>query len=57
MVHGFAKQSGGNLHISSEPGKGTSVEVWLPLVSRMLMPRQRALRGDRADRGSRNVAG
>jgi signal transduction histidine kinase len=33
MVHGFAKQSGGDLHISSEPGKGTSVEVWLPLVS------------------------
>jgi PAS domain S-box-containing protein len=33
MVHGFAKQSGGNLHISSEPGRGTSVEVWLPLVS------------------------
>ena len=33
MVHGFAKQSGGDLRISSEPGKGTSVEVWLPLVS------------------------
>ena len=33
MVHGFAKQSGGDLHIASEPGKGTSVEVWLPLVS------------------------
>jgi signal transduction histidine kinase len=33
MVHGFAKQSGGNLHISSEPGRGTSVEVWLPLVT------------------------
>ncbi len=32
MVHGFAKQSGGDLRISSEPGKGTSVEVWLPLV-------------------------
>ena len=33
MVHGFAKQSGGDLRISSEVGKGTSVEVWLPLVS------------------------
>ena len=32
MVHGFAKQSGGDLRISSEPGKGTSVEVWLPLA-------------------------
>jgi PAS domain S-box-containing protein len=32
MVHGFAKQSGGDLRIFSEPGKGTSVEVWLPVV-------------------------
>jgi PAS domain S-box-containing protein len=32
MVHGFAKQSGGDLRISSEPGKGTAVEVWLPLA-------------------------
>lgn len=31
MVYGFAKQSGGDLRISSEPGKGTCVEVWLPL--------------------------
>jgi signal transduction histidine kinase len=30
MVHGFVKQSGGNLLITSEPGKGTCVEVWLP---------------------------
>jgi PAS domain S-box-containing protein len=33
MVHGFAKQSGGDLRIFSEVGKGTSVEVWLPAVS------------------------
>ena len=33
MVHGFAKQSGGDLRISSEVGKGTSVGVWLSLVS------------------------
>jgi PAS domain S-box-containing protein len=30
MVHGFVKQSGGELLITSEPGKGTCVEVWLP---------------------------
>jgi PAS domain S-box-containing protein len=33
MVHGFVKQSGGDLRIASAPGKGTSVEVWLPLAS------------------------
>jgi PAS domain S-box-containing protein len=30
MVHGFVKQSGGDLLITSEPGRGTCVEVWLP---------------------------
>ena len=38
MVHGFAKQSGGDLRISSEVGKGTSVEVWLPVVSSPAVP-------------------
>jgi two-component system, cell cycle sensor histidine kinase and response regulator CckA len=38
MVHGFAKQSGGDLRISSDVGKGTSVEVWLPLVSAQAVP-------------------
>ena len=33
MVHGFAKQSGGTLRITSEEGKGTCVELWLPLAS------------------------
>ncbi len=32
MVHGFIKQSGGDLRISSEPGKGTCIELWLPLA-------------------------
>jgi PAS domain S-box-containing protein len=32
MVYGFAKQSGGILRITSEQGKGTCVELWLPLA-------------------------
>jgi PAS domain S-box-containing protein len=31
MVHGVASQLGGALVISSEPGLGTNVELWLPL--------------------------
>ena len=34
MVYGFAKQSGGDLRIASEPGKGTCVQLWLPLAQR-----------------------
>ncbi|OYZ17083.1 MAG: hypothetical protein B7Y35_00415 [Sphingomonadales bacterium 28-64-96] len=31
MVHGLATQLGGGLTIISEPGRGTSVELWLPV--------------------------
>ncbi len=32
MVHGFAAQSGGAMRITSRPGTGTNVELWLPLA-------------------------
>jgi CheY-like chemotaxis protein/two-component sensor histidine kinase len=31
MVHGLAAQLGGALFVSSEPGAGTSVDLWLPI--------------------------
>jgi signal transduction histidine kinase/CheY-like chemotaxis protein len=33
MVHGLVAQLGGALSISSEPGVGTSIDMWLPLSS------------------------
>ncbi|ANI76941.1 hybrid sensor histidine kinase/response regulator [Sphingobium sp. EP60837] len=33
MVHGFAQQCGGSLTISSEPGQGTTVSLWLPVAT------------------------
>ncbi len=32
MVQGFARQSGGDVAIASAVGRGTTVEVWLPLA-------------------------
>ncbi|MEC3950017.1 hybrid sensor histidine kinase/response regulator [Sphingobium sp. HWE2-09] len=32
MVHGFAQQCGGSLTITSDPGHGTTVSLWLPMA-------------------------
>jgi CheY-like chemotaxis protein len=33
MVHGMAEQMGGRLVLKSQPGKGTTAEIWLPAVT------------------------
>jgi len=33
MVYGFVKQSGGHLHIESEPGRGTTVTLYFPAMA------------------------
>jgi PAS domain S-box-containing protein len=38
MVHGMAEQLGGRLHIESLKGKGTTVELWLPLFHGEALP-------------------
>jgi signal transduction histidine kinase/CheY-like chemotaxis protein len=32
MVHGLAAQLGGALRLTSEPGKGATIELWLPVI-------------------------
>jgi PAS domain S-box-containing protein len=38
MVHGMAEQLGGRLRIESHRGKGTSVELWVPLFHGEVLP-------------------
>ena len=38
MVHGLAEQSGGAFVLSSEKGKGTTAELWLPLAAEQAVP-------------------
>jgi PAS domain S-box-containing protein len=33
MVQGFVRQSGGEAHIMSTPGEGTTIELWLPVAN------------------------
>jgi two-component system, cell cycle sensor histidine kinase and response regulator CckA len=33
MVHGIARAAGGGVRVESEPGQGTKVEVWFPLIA------------------------
>jgi PAS domain S-box-containing protein len=38
MVYGFARRSGGTVRIYSEPGRGTTVSLYLPLAAGMPVP-------------------
>ena len=54
MVSGFARQSNGHVNIYSEPGLGTSIRLYLPLVSESNAP-ERARTDERAIGGNERV--
>ena len=40
MVHGLVAQLGGRLTLDSEPGKGTTIELWLPISTEAICVEQ-----------------
>lgn len=52
MARGFAEQSKGALHIESQPGRGTTITMWLPQVNEEAPIR---VRGDQAARTVRPI--
>src|SRR5690606_19575386 len=44
QVHGFAAQSGGSVTVSSQPGKGAAVTIYLPRSRRMPSATQESVR-------------
>jgi PAS domain S-box-containing protein len=54
MVHGLAAQLGGHFAISSTPGEGTRVELWLPAASAVTAtPSRREAHADRLQPATR----
>jgi len=53
VVHGVVKEHGGNIIVSSEPGKGTAIEIRLPIVEEV--PDTRAVSAPEITMGSESI--
>ncbi len=51
MVYGFAKQSGGHVAIESQPGRGTTVYVYLPVAQKAKAAKRIETRSDHPTAG------
>lgn len=54
MVYGLVTEMGGHIEVSSEPGKGTEMSVFMPVAH---VPLAKAVSGDTADIGSLRFEG
>jgi PAS domain S-box-containing protein len=55
MVHGLAEQSGGQLILQSQKGKGTTAEMWLPIAEKIHARPAETLPGSAPSKAPKNL--
>ncbi|HOK48424.1 MAG TPA: response regulator, partial [Bryobacteraceae bacterium] len=55
LVYGIVKQSGGEIRIASEPGKGTTVDIYLNAVKGLALAKPDSLETPETERGCETV--
>jgi two-component system cell cycle sensor histidine kinase/response regulator CckA len=54
-VYGVVKQSGGSISVTSEPGRGTSIDIYLPRAAQPDLPREILMPPPVSARGSETI--